>query len=234
VERGSLVNVAAALLLSALAFAGCAARLIPAPGAQIVPGPGPGAVAREAGVQISAHVDAWTGWPPSLGTVVLPILVTVENGGTVPLRVRRDDFALVTARGARLPARGPYEVVGYAMEPAPAGFAYPRFSFGVGFGAYRGWGVGVGVPLYYGDPFFYDDFYYPLHVRVALPTGDMVQMALPERVLEPGARAQGFLYFDRVKRSAERVDFTARLVDAATGAQIGTLAIPFVVGQRSG
>ena len=62
-----------------------------------------------------------------------------------------------------------------------------------------------------------------------LPTGDMVQMALPERVLEPGARAEGFLYFDRVDRKAKRVDFTARLVNATSGDQIGTITIPFVV-----
>jgi hypothetical protein len=56
----------------------------------------------------------------------------------------------------------------------------------------------------------------------------MVQLALPARTVEPGARATGFLYFDRVKRKAKRVDFTARLLNATTGEQIGTVTIPFV------
>jgi hypothetical protein len=95
----------------------------------------------------------------------------------------------------------------------------------VGFGYRRGWGHGY--PFY--DPFFYDDYYYPIQVRVPLPTGDMVAMALPETVVEPGGRAEGFLYFERGWRDAAAVNFTARLVDAGSGAPVATIAIPFVV-----
>jgi hypothetical protein len=185
-------------------------------------------VAREAGIQLSARAHAWRNVPSTLEMIVTPIFVTIENNGTVPLRVRREDFALVAADGARSVARGPYEIEGFASEHAPAGFAYPRASFGIGHGWYRGGRFGLGMPLG-GDPFLYDDYYYPTFVNVPLPTGDMIQMALPERVLEPGARAEGFLYFDRVDRKAKRVDVTARLVNATSGDQIGTITIPFVV-----
>jgi hypothetical protein len=217
-----------ALVLCAAALTGCAARLAPAPGTVVAPGPGTGAVAREAGIQLSARAHAWRNVPSTLEMIVTPIFVTIENNGTVPLRVRREDFALVAADGARSVARGPYEIEGFASEHAPAGFAYPRASFGIGHGWYRGGRFGLGMP-FGGDPFLYDDYYYPMFVNVPLPTGDMIQMALPERVLEPGARAEGFLYFDRVDRKAKRVDFTARLVNATSGDQIGTITIPFVV-----
>ena len=217
----------AVALLAVLALTGCAAQLAPAPGTVTVPGPGAGAVARGDGVQISARVHAWRGVPSSLEMIVTPVFVTIENNGKVPMRIRRDDFALVAPDGIRRLARSPYEIDGFATEQAPVGLAYPRVSVGVGLGGYRGGRFGLGPP--FGDPFWYDDYYYPMTVNVSLPTADMVQMALPERVLQPGERAEGFLYFERVDRKAKRVDFTVRLVDATTGAPIGTVTIPFVV-----
>ena len=211
-----------ALLLCIAALTGCAARLAPAPETVVAPGPGAGAVAREGGIQMSARVHAWRNLPSSLELIVTPVFVTVENNGTVPLRVRRDDFALVAADGTRRVARGPYEIEGFASEHPPAGLAYPRVAFGIGHGWYRGGRFGW-------DPFLDDDYYYPSLVHVPLPTRDMVQMALTERVLEPGARTEGFLYFERVDRKAKRVDFTARLVNATSGEQFGTITIPFVV-----
>jgi hypothetical protein len=194
----------------------------------VVPGPGAGAVAREAGVQISASAGAWRGFPRRLEVVVTPIMVTVDNGGAVPLRVRREQFALVAADGRQFAAHAPHEIRGAVLEPAPAALAYPRFSFGVGTVTRRGWGAGLGGPFGY-DPFYYGDYFYPPDVHVELPTVNMLQQALPERVLAPGERVAGFLYFDRVPRKAGRVDFVARLVDGSTGQPIGVLAIPFDV-----
>jgi hypothetical protein len=216
----------ASMLLAVAAISGCGVRLAPAPGVPVVPGPVPGAVGREDGIRIIAYPDAWTASPPTLNAIVTPILVVIDNGGTVPLRLHHEHFALVTDDGTRLVALNPYEVTGFASVPAsvPVVAASPRFSFSLGIGGYRG---GRGRPYYYTDP-FYDDLYYPISVQVPLPTPEMVQLALPARTVEPGARATGFLYFDRVKRKAKRVDFTARLVNATTGEQIGTLTIPFV------
>ena len=154
--------------------------------------------------------------------------MTIDNGGATPLRVRHEDFALIAADGVRFVARSPYDIRGVVVEPAPAALAYPRFSFGVGSGIRRGWGLGLVGPIYY-DPFYYDNYFYPPDVRVELPTLDMIQMALPERVLDPGERVSGFLYFDRVPRKAGRVDFVARLVDGSTGQPTGAITIPFEV-----
>lgn len=210
------------LMLLTLAATGCATTLVPAPEAQTVPaGRITGASAAVAGVTVMAWPDAWSAAPRSLPVIVTPFLVTIDNAGTVPLRVRHDDFQLVSGDGRRLVARGPYEVTGYATERAP----YPMYA-GPGFGLYRwhrwGWG-----PL--GDP-FWDAPYYPYYdpwVRVPLPTADMVAMALPETVVPPGGRVTGFLYFDHVGRDAERVSFTAQLADVS-GARLGAVTIPFV------
>ena len=216
-----------AVVVSVAAVAGCAARLAPAPGVPVVPGPGAGAVGRADDVQVIAYVDAWKAAPSTLETIVTPILVVIDNGGTVPLHIRHEDFALVADDGTRFAAHGPYEITGFASVPAsrPVVAPSPRFSFTLGIGGFRG---GLGRPFYYYDPLLDDDLYYPISVQVPLPTPDMVQLALPERTLEPGARASGFLYFDRVKRKADRVDLTARLLNAVTNEPIGTVTIPFV------
>jgi hypothetical protein len=78
-------------------------------------------------------------------------------------------------------------------------------------------------PLW-GDPFFYG----PMFTSVDLPSSDMVQLALPERVVEPHDTATGFLYFERVGK-VPRVDLTARLVDDRRSQPFATLTVPFVV-----
>jgi hypothetical protein len=226
-------STVAAVVLGAIVLGGCAARLAPAPGAPTVPGPGAGAAGRADDVRVIAYVDAWNASPRELPAIVTPIFVVIDNGGAQPLRLSHHDFALVTGEGARLPARSAAEVSGFVTVPAPrpAVVVAPRFSISFGFGGYRGWRFPYSHDPFFGDPFFSDDLYYypyPLGVRVPLPTPDMIQLGLPEGRLEPGGRTTGFLYFDQVKRSAGRVDFTARLVGATDGAPIGTITIPFV------
>jgi hypothetical protein len=226
-ESGRMTPLRSCLVLLAVVLAGCAPRLVPAPGAQRAPGAGTGAVAELAGVRVIARTDAWSGRPLSLPTMVTPVLVSVENLGPAPIRIRREHFALVAPDGRQLVARGPYEITGVAVDPAPTGLAYPRPSVGLGLGISRGYALGVGFP-FYGDPFLYDDYYYPMQVRIPLPTVDMVAMALPEKVIEPGERAEGFVYFERVPREVAQVDLTVRAENARTGEALGTIAIPFV------
>jgi hypothetical protein len=96
----------------------------------------------------------------------------------------------------------------------------------MGYGWRRG-RAGIGVP--FGDPFWYDDYYYPVTVNIPLPTPDMIAKALPERALQPAERTEGFLYFDRVDRKARMANFIATLADAASGAPVTTIEIPFIV-----
>lgn len=48
------------------------------------------------GVTVEARTDGWPGPSLDLGDRGTPILIRIENGGTVPLRVARDTFELVT------------------------------------------------------------------------------------------------------------------------------------------
>jgi hypothetical protein len=214
-------------LVLALVLSGCTATLAPAPGTTRLPGPNQAAIAESAGVRVAAAASAWRGYPLDLDDVVLPMLVVVENGGSRRLRIRYDDFWLAGADGRRFAAIPPYEVTGTVSEPIPAAY-YPR-PFLAGY--YPGWGFG-GPFLY--DRLYYDPYWpfyghYPAFAYVRLPTNDMIQRALPEGVVEPKGKISGFLYFERVPRKAREVTFTARLVDADSGTELGTITIPFVV-----
>jgi len=219
--RSMVRNGLVLALLAAMTLAGCATTLVPGPGATPVPaGRVTGAAANAAGVTVMAWPEAWTAAPRSLSTIVTPFLVTIDNAGRVPIRVRHDDFELVSADGRHLVSRSPYQVTGFALERAP----YPFLYAGPGFGFYRPYRWGWG-PL--GDPFWDDIYYRDPWVRVPLPTADMVAMALPETVVQPGGRVTGFLYFDHAGRSVTQVDLTAQLHDAS-GAPLGVVTIPFV------
>ncbi|OLB97734.1 MAG: hypothetical protein AUH30_09795 [Candidatus Rokubacteria bacterium 13_1_40CM_68_15] len=210
------------LLALIVVLSGCAAELRPAPTAQVLPGPGRPATAEAAGVRVVAQTGAWRAHPMGLPGVFTPILVTVDNQSDVPLRIRHSDFALVSGDGRRFATLAPGEVHGTVADPGPPAYAYSR---GV-FVARRE----PGGRVILSEPFPYDPFfdYFPGSTWTELPTRDMIQLALPERVLAPGTNAAGFVYFPRVSRNVSSADFTAALVDDRTGAPVATLAIPFV------
>jgi hypothetical protein len=178
-----------------------------------------------AGVSIEIDTQAWSGEPERFNRL-LPVLVEITNDGEVPLRIRSESFALVTAAGERVTATPPFDLEGMEVEWDPA--LVPFYGYHPYFGYY---------------PFTrrfnrYSRLRYPYspvdRVRsVRLPTSDMIASALPEAVVEPGARATGFIYFidddDVVDLdNAGRVVFQAELVNAETGAPIATIEIPLV------
>jgi hypothetical protein len=66
----------------------------------------------------------------------------------------------------------------------------------------------------------------------ARPSYDMVQLALPEGVLAPGARVDGFLYFKKAaSREHPALDLSWSLVDARAGTDLGSLHVPLAVVQ---
>lgn len=222
-RRGIVTATGALITTLAVALVGCATQLRPAPEAVMLPGPGQAAVAEAAGVRIVASADAWRGDPESLERVVTPMLVRVENDGAVAVQVRYEDFALVAADGRRFVAIPPFNVRGVVSTLDRD--VYPVYGFRVS-PFYPHLAVAPGV--YPFDPFYYDPYWPYWHRWVTLPTGDMVQKALPEGVLQPGGRATGFLYFEDVAK-ARRVTFEARLPVRDTDNRTVSVTIPFVV-----
>jgi hypothetical protein len=219
----------AVIVAVALALGACAAHLQPAPGATVLPGPGQAVIGEQGGVRIVASANAWRGHPPSLERRLTPILMVIENGASVPLRLRYSDFTLVTDAGRRLAALPPFDILGTVSEPVSSlpydGLYWPSY--------YSRWSVFGGPfrddPLYFGtfSPFY--GSYGPGYYRIDLPTGDMVQKALPETVVPPGGRVAGFLYFEPIERGDGLVQLVARIVAAETEQLLGTITIPFVV-----
>jgi len=210
-----------------LRLGGCArqAELVPMPGVGALPAPPGRAAAEEAGIVLEAEPDAWRGIPSNLEEEVTPLLVTLTNDGDTPLRIRYNDFVLRGVGGQEYRALPPFDV----RETVTLSIREARFN---------GFAVAPYLSPYYpgirayGDPSLFDDIYYsryyPAFVRVNLPTGDMIQQALPEGVLEPGGRVAGFLYFEEVDEDARQVDLiqTLRTPD---GDAFGEIVIPFQV-----
>lgn len=214
----------------AAAAGGCAAELEPAPGAELVAEDA--AIEREAGVEIVAAADAWRGYPDDLDAMLTPVLVTITNNSEADLQIRYEYFTLDYPAGGHFAALPPFQISGTTAERVATTGPVMPYGPVVGFGVapylspwYPGWSV-------YGGPFPYSTGYYGTYYdsfsRIVLPTGDMIQKALPEGVLAPGGRVSGFIYFEEVE-GARRVDFVAHLVNAGTGKEFGELRIPFLV-----
>ena len=58
------------------------------------------------GVTVVARSGSWSG-PPLVG--IVPLELTIDNGSSVPVRIRHTDFVLVTPRGRVSPAAPPFE-----------------------------------------------------------------------------------------------------------------------------
>ena len=195
---------------------------------------GPDSVrAIDAGVAVVARTDRWRGTPPDLN-VVIPLQTTIDNGSKQPLRVRYEEFRLVTDKDRRVPALPPFDIKGSESVPvgtvgaplAPYPYTYSGFFIAPYLHAYYPAFSPYTGPFAY-DPFFYST-YYPAFAQIPLPTGDMVQKALPEGVLEPGGRITGFLYFQGLDH-ARTVRLVADFVNAKNDEKFGGISIPFEV-----
>jgi hypothetical protein len=227
-----------AFLVAAVAFAGCSApgtELAPAPAANEAASMTEAAIDRVEGVRMVVQSQAWPGMA-EVKREITPLRVVIENNSQIPVRLRYDEFTLVGPQGQRYAALPPYGVEGSVEEPTLVdGYApvtAPTFE-------YRNFRV---APYYasayptispYADPFYYDPYYYDRYATawqsIELPTEEMVAEVLPEGVLDPGGRVEGFLYFQRVDADLPRVRFRADLVSANDSDVFGEISIPFVV-----
>ncbi len=227
------LHTAAPLLALPLILGACAARsqLSPSQSVNRVDGNPNAAVVSTGGVEILTNTDAWSGDPRQFNRL-LPILVVITNDSDVPLRVRHSDFSLVTSAGERVTATTPFDldiveveaydtpIYPYAALSHRAYSPYRVSSFSR-FGHYGRFGHSGGFGYHFGS------LYYSPFRRIELPTTDMVAKALPERILEPGERTSGFLFFKEFSHDFDRVEFEVELVNAETRHRFATLEIPF-------
>jgi hypothetical protein len=180
------------------------------------------ATAAAAGITVTVVADRWSGTPARL-TQVIPLLVTIENRSATPVRLRYQDFALVAGPERWLTALPPFAIEGtevvHLRDPYP--WAYDGFFIAPHLARYYPFFTRFDGAFAY-DPFFYST-YYPAFRRVSLPTGDMVQKALPEGVLRPGGRITGFLYFEHADFTGDRGTFVFDLIDARTLRRLGRI-----------
>lgn len=220
-------------LACAIGLAGCS-HLNPAPSANETPGGG--AVARANGVQMTARAGAWDGKPGDLQKKLTPMLVTIENNGSVPIRVRYSELMLATPKGMFYKALPPFQIDGSVLQLSsdmrPGASIVPvyppnLFDYAPHVARYIANAEAAPGPFETDKPYW--ERYAKVMTKVDLPTEDMLRRALPEGVLRPGGRVQGFVYFPGVGDDIERVSLRADLMNANTGAMVTTLAIPFSV-----
>ncbi len=217
----------ALIFASVLVGFGCGKHWKPAPMANVLPGTKDTAFAQVDGVRVAVNPDAWKANPSDLTEVLTPLKTTIENNSTEQLCVAYREFSLVTATGFHYSVIPPYKIEGsIARVTVTPRFAYsgfwlsPYYSswYGPGFATWRG-------------PWAYDPFYYPSYEvwRQPIPTQDMLELAIPEGVLDAGGKVSGFLYFPKVDPKVKQVTFAGNLVGAKTQIEFGELEIPFVI-----
>ena len=201
-------------------------ELIPGPGALPAPHLAGGAMAEVAGIRVSAAGDAWRGEPSSLEAEVTPVLVRIENNSSHQMVIRYQLFEFENVQ-RNYEAIPPYDTEATTVQ-AVAVPAYTLRSFAVApylsryYSRMRAWAT----PFRY-DPAWYSGRY-TVWQQVQMPTGDMLRMALPEGVLDPGGVAEGFVYFERITENHPQVSLNMDLM-TPVGQNFGTIRIPFQV-----
>lgn len=204
------------------------------------------------GVRLVADGDAWRGTPSDLESIVTPVRVRIENQSGRPLRIAYEAFTLLGSSRFEYAALSPFELSGEGTAAVGGSGQTGNVSLSLGVGVGSRWGFGPWRQGGYGSgwygphgpgwydpwygPGFYDPFWggpysswYWRPPPEPLPTRDMLRKALPEGTLDTGGTLTGFLYFQNVGEREGTVTLQARLVDALTGEQFGTLSIPFGV-----
>ncbi|NJK88727.1 MAG: hypothetical protein HC923_04590 [Myxococcales bacterium] len=214
--------------------------LAPSPSAPAAPRSASGVAALstskvEQSVRVTASTETWDG-PVAIEESLTTLRLTVENQSQdEPLELRYAHFELVDADGDVYRAIPPFRIdrdapsaqmawEGDYLDHDWTGYGYdiyPAYRPIYGTTGMSYYDVGFGGRSYDGYPTYWED--------VTLPTSRMLSRALPEGVVRPGGRVDGWLYFEQVDAEpGETVQLRTKLVNAETHASSGTLTLPFV------
>lgn len=187
--------------------------------------------AAQSHVRVIAQAREWPG-PARIAEVVTPLRIIIENGSSWPLQIRYGSFKITAPDGDSYRAIPPRRVTGVVDtdEYIKPGFTYSRFYAAPYLNRYYS-----GVPTYSGE--FSVDAPYHQHYdgywdgRAILPTPELIARALPEGVLNPGGRLDGYVYFEKPQQPmGTGVDLQVEL--EATDGKHGpfvSLNLPFVM-----
>jgi len=224
--------VSPALLIAILALTACAGPRLETSG-----GPSETSVTlTDAGIHLTILPKAWRGYPSHLDRYYTPVELRIQNDRNDEIPVRFADFLAVDdARnqyrvvspsevvralfGAHGPSADAYRRVERWMRAKPSLLAWPGPWWPYPSWPYRYWHPFYGS--YYPDPFYPDPFW------LARPTGyDILTLALREGRVVPGARVQGFLYFQQATRQGSFLTLTWTPT-SAEGKPLTTLSSQF-------
>lgn len=191
----------------------------------------PGAVmAQQSQVRVIAQAREWPG-PARIAEVVTPLRIVIENGSQRPLEVRYSSFEIAALAGETYRAIPPRRVTGVVdtEEYIRPGFTYGRF-----YAAPYNHGYYSGVPTYRGE-FPLEGSYHERHYdywdgRAVLPTPQVIARALPEGVLNPGGRLDGYVYFEKPQqKQGTGVALQVRLKATDSAEPFVSVSLPFVL-----
>ncbi|MCA3011864.1 MAG: hypothetical protein INH41_05620 [Myxococcaceae bacterium] len=245
-------------LISGLLGVGCVVPLLVPSGVTVRSGGARDvAFAEGAGVRAWAHGE-WAGRPFDLADALTPVHLTLENESGRAVRLAYEDVTLVGASGTRYAALPPFSIAASLSQEAvppspialvdyhpavpvprapPHGHGGPRPPPPVAprIHAHRFHVAPPYAHFYFGFPFWsawaWNAAYHARYASAwprALPTEDMLQLALPEGALDDGGLVSGFLYFQRVRAEAS-VTLEVTLRDAISKEPLGVLRLPFTV-----
>jgi ABC-type glycerol-3-phosphate transport system substrate-binding protein len=221
------------VLLAILALTTCAG-----PRLEVASAPSqPSVTLTEAGIQLTILPNTWPGHPSDLARYYTPVQIQVENNRTDEIQVRYRDFVAVDDARNQYQAVAPADVAralsgarwphgelpadsGRHMPPHLPLLAGPEPWWPYGYWPYRPW-----YPYY--DPFYPDPFYSGHPYWWYRPTAyDILTLGLREGRTLPGARIQGFLYFQLATQQGSLLTLTW-IPASADGKPLASLSTQF-------
>ncbi len=187
------------------------------------------------GIHVTTETGTWTG-SDDVKSYITPLRVIIDNNSNYPLNINYSNFMLVTDSGKIFAALPPFDIEGEVNAPKivknytpiqkPA-FEYRNFRIAPYYSR-----VYPNFPVY-GHSIYFDPNYYRYYASywstLHLPTSEMLNMALPEGVLDKGGKVSGFIYFEKVNDNLNNINFRFDLVRADSSGRIGEIKIPYKV-----
>jgi hypothetical protein len=215
--------------------------LSPSPSADKPPGEPFTAVTQVKGIHAVVESSSWPA-DPEVTHKLTPLHIRIENEGGFPVLVRYRGFSLIGPQGqyyaALPPLAAKMDVTESPTEPATESPISALSFHHQGFFVAPFYGYAYGNLPVWRHPFHHDVAYHKTfhgtYKELDISTAELKAWALPEGVIASGGSLSGYLYFEHVDPTLNRVEFRGDIVNAETGETLGTLTIPFTLDQDCG